>query len=355
MADAATPHRTSQAGQRNIGERGWVRFPKEVLNPFALEILRRGLLAPKGNAAAGPRPDTHKLTFTEGGLEFVRVPVSYLVRLALADAVGGTNVHPVVHRTGVRLLDHFLRDSPSPGTHSFYIVHGASAKGPESGPARETGRPFLLTQLLVMYANDKFQLAPSGQKATMCLSPHSPALRRYQRYLRVCDSRYRTAILRWPWAEAVDPVELFGMKGTTEDLLQRRDGGSECPAAAGLTRDIADGPAGRSLPDVCGGEAFKSPAEESCGNSPRLRRMSEALDLLEDDLSRLASPSSPHHATLGRLLYGLVLGETVGYLRGIRDAVMTERASVDDLRRLICAVLLTIGADRSCVPEPAPL
>ena len=124
------------------------------------------------------------------GAEFLRAPISYLVKLALADAVGGDNVHPLVRRTGVQLLDHFLSDNTSPETHSFYIVRGGRAAGPGKGLARETAKRFLLTQLLVMYANEKFGLAASGQKAMIYLSPHPPVR---QKKLSACisDSFYR--------------------------------------------------------------------------------------------------------------------------------------------------------------------
>ena len=73
------------------------------------------------------------------GSDFLRVPISYLVKLALADMLGSTHVHPLVHRTGIRLLDHFLSDNTSPETHSFHIATGSLAKGAGKGSCPRDG------------------------------------------------------------------------------------------------------------------------------------------------------------------------------------------------------------------------
>ena len=99
-------------------------------------------------------------------------------------------------------------------------------------------------------------------------------------------------------------------------------------------------------------EVFNGAAEEFYRNPLRLRHLAEALDIMEEDLSLLTSPSSPHNATVGRLLYGLVSGEALAYVRGVREAVMTETIPASELRKLICTVLLAISADLYRVPEP---
>ena len=165
-------------GRKNVWENSWVRFPRAVLNPYARDILKHDFLADKKNAAGGERSDIHRFCVDEGGVEFLRVPVSYLVRLSLADVIGGNGVHPLIHQTGAQLLDHFLSDNTSPETHSFYIVAGSREKGPGYGLARETAKRFLLTQLLVLYANQKFDLERNGQKAMIYFSPTLLSARR---------------------------------------------------------------------------------------------------------------------------------------------------------------------------------
>ncbi len=172
---------------RNIWENSWVRFPKAALNASALATFGHDLLADKGSAAGEPRSDAHKFACRQDGADFLRVPISYLVKLSLADILGGDNVHPLVHRTGTRLLGHFVNDNTSPETHSFHLTTGSQRLGPGKGLARETAKRFLLTQLLVMYANEKFELAGNGQKAILYLSPHPPVR---QKKLNDCISDF---------------------------------------------------------------------------------------------------------------------------------------------------------------------
>jgi hypothetical protein len=181
---------------------------------------------------------------------------------------------------------------------------------------------------------------------------HVRSSHRYPGYLRVYNAEYCRALVRCLKAEAADLIELFGMKETIDDLNDRLDGATGRQAAARLTKDILEGLGARTPLDVKG-ETFNGAAEEFYRNPLRLRQLSEALDLLEDELTGLASPSSPYHATTGRLLYGLASGDPLVYLRGLRNALMAETAPVDDILRLICAVLLTVGAELSAVPEPA--
>ena len=161
---------------------------------------------------------------------------SQLIGLALADVLDGSYVHPLVFRTIVKLLDHlFLGDWP-PET-PFY------------------GRHFLLTQLLVMYVQDRVRLSGSGQTAL------APGCR-------------------------------------------------------------------------------------------RVEGMAEALDFLEEDLERLASPKCQEHYTIGRLLYGLVVsGDAVGYVRALRTPVLEEKIPFDELRRLIFVVLLIMSTDQLSMGE----
>ena len=56
--------------------------------------------------------------------------------------------------------------------------------------ARESAKRFLLTQLLVLYANRRFGLAESGQKAMVFYSPHPP-IRQKQLNACISDAFYR--------------------------------------------------------------------------------------------------------------------------------------------------------------------
>lgn len=83
-----------------------------------------------------------------------------------------------------------ISDNVSPETCSFYV--SALAGGSEGGRrlARETAERFLLTHLLVAYANQTFGLLASGQRAIVHFSPHTP-LRQRQLNECISDASYR--------------------------------------------------------------------------------------------------------------------------------------------------------------------
>ncbi len=87
-------------------------------------------------------------------------------------------------------MDHLLNDNTSPETFSFHVVPIRSEHGLGRSLAKETSKRYLFTQLLVMYANRKFLLETSGQKALLYFSPHPPIR---QKKLNDCisDSFYR--------------------------------------------------------------------------------------------------------------------------------------------------------------------
>jgi hypothetical protein len=124
-------------------ENSWVRFPLHLCGPFARQILEQDLLQDKGNPSGPRREDVHKFLSSRNGEELLRVSVSYLLKLALADAVGSDeNCHPLVRSTAGRLLSHFLSHNTSPETFSFHPV--VLRPGSEMGKAlaRETAIRF---------------------------------------------------------------------------------------------------------------------------------------------------------------------------------------------------------------------
>ncbi len=175
----------------NVWENSWVRFPLAVLSPFATEVLRTDLLADKQSRDGVLRNDAHTFITSVQGEEHLRVPLSYLLKLALADVISaGSDVPRPIHRTGCELMGHFLSDNTSPETHSFWLVFSGRDGDTGKSIARETSLRYLLTQLLIMYANRKFGLAGSGQKAMIFSSPHPPTR---QKRLNDCisDAFYR--------------------------------------------------------------------------------------------------------------------------------------------------------------------
>ncbi len=175
----------------DVWENSWVRFQRDRLNDYANEILESDLRSDKSNAKSPLRSDAHHFVFTNQGQEWLRIPISYLVKLALADFLGAQKqtYSPVV-RIAHKILDKFLNDNTSPETVSFYIIPLTRGDGMGRAVAKETSLRFLLFRLLILYANHKFGLKEIGQQALVYLSPHPP-LRQKKLSECVSDSFYR--------------------------------------------------------------------------------------------------------------------------------------------------------------------
>ena len=178
--------------RENIWENSWVRFPRRNLSPYALQVFDHDLLADKGKPAAGRRGDANRFVCHDReGEDSLRVPVSYLIKLALADLLGSRNeLPPIARKTGERLLAHFLNDNTSPETFSFHVVPLRSDRETGRGIARETAKRYLLTQFLVMYANESFGLRERGQQAMVYFAPHPP-VRQQELNSHISDAFYR--------------------------------------------------------------------------------------------------------------------------------------------------------------------
>jgi hypothetical protein len=174
-----------------VWENSWVRFPMKVLSPLAREMLDGDFLADKRNPDGGPRADVNRFTFYEYGEKHLRLPISYLIKLALADAMGcRPDLPEIIRCTGARLLGHFSNDNTSPETFSFHVVPLRSESGMGRAIAKETAKRFLMTQLLTLYANVSFKLRSRGQEAVIYSAPNPPVR---QRVLNDCisDAFYR--------------------------------------------------------------------------------------------------------------------------------------------------------------------
>lgn len=175
----------------NVWDNSWVRFPVRLLTALGQKTLSQDLMADKRNPDSGRRKDVGRFLFRSQNEECLRIPLSYLLKLALADLLGLTDGVPTaVLRTGVDIQGNFANDNTSPETHSFHVTPLFPANGNGRAIAGETGKRYLLTQLLILYANEKFQLRQSGQRAIIFHSPRPPIR---QKILNDCiaDSFYR--------------------------------------------------------------------------------------------------------------------------------------------------------------------
>jgi len=176
----------------HVWENSWVRFPRRNLSDFALKVFESDLLADKNDPAACRRADADRFQFREvSGEKMLRLPISYLIKLALADLIGSQNILPdTIRQTGIRLMGHYLNDNTSPETFSFNVVPLTPGNGMGRSIARETAIRFLMTQLLVMYANQAFGIAKHGQQAMVYFAPHPP-VRQKELNDHISDSFYR--------------------------------------------------------------------------------------------------------------------------------------------------------------------
>jgi len=155
-----------------VWENSWVRFPKAFLERSACRMLHEDLRAERTNPDSPRRGDAGRFILETDGREAVRVPISYLLNLALVDVLGGNStLPPQVEATGQAMLTRFLNDNTSPETLSLHVVRCAP---PGRELARETAKRFLLSHLLVAYANEKFGLRRGGQQAMVFFSPNTP-------------------------------------------------------------------------------------------------------------------------------------------------------------------------------------
>lgn len=168
-----------------VWENSWVRFPRRCLNFGAQESLRFDLLADKQRPNGERRNDAQQFFCTENGEEFVRMPPSYLLKLALIDATSGTFNADLI-KIAKSVATHFVNDNTSPETSSLYVIDGDVGKK----LAHETLVRFLLTTLLAEYANHKFELVAHGQRLLIYLSPHPPVRQRGLAEI-IPDSFYR--------------------------------------------------------------------------------------------------------------------------------------------------------------------
>ncbi|MFH2059835.1 MAG: hypothetical protein ABIJ59_13155, partial [Pseudomonadota bacterium] len=175
----------------NIWENSWVRFPRKALNAYANRVFNADLKSDKTRPESDNRTDAGLFVVIQENEEFIRIPVSYLLKLALADALGSdSNIHPLIRITGEKMMANFLNDNTSPEIFSFYPVRAGSSERIGSRIARETLIRFLFTQLLVQYAREKFLLRDHGQEVKLFFSASPPLM---QKELNDCisDSFYR--------------------------------------------------------------------------------------------------------------------------------------------------------------------
>ncbi len=195
-----------QGQELQVWENSWVRFPRELLGPYTRSILQHDFSADKADPDAEPRGDLHRFLFTNNGEEWLRIPVSYLLKLSLGEVVSRPeHNYPFFHAVGKRLMCHFISDNISPEITSFTISKGDEGTLPGAALAQEGSKRFFFIHLLLQYAEKRYQLDRLGQKVHLYFAP-SPPERQKQLNAIIPDGVYRELFLNpclsgWPRGE----------------------------------------------------------------------------------------------------------------------------------------------------------
>ena len=175
LASVADLRQFLDENSEEVWENSWVRFPRHLLSSYADKILRHDLLADKSIIDGPNRSDCKRFLFNQKGEEWLRIPVSYLLKLSLADGISRPGLNfPLFLRTGERLMRHLVSDNISPEITSFSVTGAKDQELPGKNAASETCRRFFFVQLLVCYANRRFKLPGHGQTCNLYFAPNPP-------------------------------------------------------------------------------------------------------------------------------------------------------------------------------------
>jgi len=175
----------------SVWENSWVRFSEHRLSSHALNTFLADLKIGERGQLKRRRSDSVKFTFEQAGEAWLRVPVSYALKLALADLAGVQPHLPESLRLEAkRLMRHFSNDNTSPEITSFRIVGPSQQLLVGEAVARESARRFLFTSLLMSWANLRFGLLETRQRALVYHAPHPP-VRQTDLSSTISDSFYR--------------------------------------------------------------------------------------------------------------------------------------------------------------------
>ena len=175
----------------NIWENSWVRLPTKMLSKKVRDIFENDLYLQRNNAGRERRSDAARFYLEVAGQSCIRVPVSYLIKLALYQTVATSMTPALVNTFATKITACFSNDNTSPEISSFYPAPYYREGDPPGTPiAEETLRRFLLTQWLTSYANQYMGIEALGQSVMVYAAPHPPIRQRMLNDM-IPDSFYR--------------------------------------------------------------------------------------------------------------------------------------------------------------------
>lgn len=109
--------------ESNVWENSWVRFSEHRLTPWSRKLLARDFVAGKSILHSRQRSDVQRFSCIDKGEAKLRLPISYLLKLSLANIIStGESLSPVLFKTGKSLLDNFVSDNTSPLDHEYNLL-----------------------------------------------------------------------------------------------------------------------------------------------------------------------------------------------------------------------------------------
>ncbi|MFO7884219.1 MAG: hypothetical protein R6U68_05300 [Desulfobacteraceae bacterium] len=194
LTPCAYGSRDFSAGEDAVWENSWVCFPRKKLNLYAGQILEKDMLRDKTHPSAGSRSDKSRFLVKKDQTPYLRVPVSYLLKLSLAQAVGNPSTHHRLRMAAKKMMDCFINDNSSPEVLSFFPSGITAVMNQDIPAVRETSVRFVLVQLLTAYAGIKLGLKENKQQVRVYFASHTPHRQRLFNNL-IPDSLYRSLFM----------------------------------------------------------------------------------------------------------------------------------------------------------------
>ncbi len=175
--------------KENVWENSYVFFDSSTISDYANSIIQYDFLSDKSSPNSSLRKDVSLYIIKKNGKKYYRFPISYFLKVALADFLGNDkNLNTYSKELIKKLLNNFSNDNTSPEITSFYVVKDSKDFGDLI--SRENCKRFLFTQLLCLYGNKKFNLKDFGQRVLIYHAPLTPIRQRYLNEI-IPDSLYR--------------------------------------------------------------------------------------------------------------------------------------------------------------------
>lgn len=180
-----------EGNHEGVWENSWVRLKRRSLGEKLELILEHDLSSHKGRPYLGKRSDIQRFLRAVNNEEYLRIPVSYVLKLSLAHATLCDEKAPsIVASTANRMLPFLINDNLSPEVLSFSPTFLDKGDALAKKAAKETLKRFFLVQLLAMYANACFGLTESNQRIILYHSAHPPLRQRKLKSI-ISDAIYR--------------------------------------------------------------------------------------------------------------------------------------------------------------------